>query len=319
LGMVAVRDFVNPRAYDEHDREMLTAIANQTAIALQNARLFDNLERMVAERTAELQETEMRLSQFVERSLTGIYRTTLEGEIIEANPAMLEMLGYDSIEETNQIGLSNLYVDPAQYEEMLRLIREEGQVAGFEMAMRRKDGEIVQLAATAQLVMNEGGKPAFLEGTIENITRRKQLEAEREQLQQEIIEAQKQALRELSTPIIPIMDRIIVMPLIGSIDTMRARDITRSLLAGIREHRAKIVILDITGVPIVDSGVANYLNKTIQAARLKGASTIITGVSDAVAETIVDLGIDWSGIETVADLQTGLRAALAKMGRRIGE
>jgi rsbT co-antagonist protein RsbR len=110
------------------------------------------------------------------------------------------------------------------------------------------------------------------------------------------------------------MDRIIVMPLIGSIDTMRARDITRTLLAGIRENRAKVVILDITGVPLVDSGVANHLNKTIQAARLKGARTIVTGVSDAVAETIVDLGIDWSGIETLADLQTGLVVALNSLG-----
>ena len=142
--------------------------------------------------------------------------------------------------------------------------------------------------------------------------------AEHERLQQEVIEAQKRAIQELSTPIIPVMDRIIVMPLIGGIDSMRARDITRRLLAGIREHQAKVVILDITGVPVVDSGVADYLNKTIQAARLKGAHAIVTGISDAVAETIVDLGIDWSGIETLSDLRTGLRAALAMMGRRIG-
>ncbi|MFL7794505.1 MAG: STAS domain-containing protein, partial [Anaerolineae bacterium] len=103
---------------------------------------------------------------------------------------------------------------------------------------------------------------------------------------------------------------VIVMPLIGSIDTLRARDVTRSLLAGIREHKAKVVILDITGVPIVDSGVAAYLNKTVQAARLKGARTIVTGISEAVAETIVDLGIDWSGIETLRDLRTGLRAVM---------
>jgi anti-anti-sigma regulatory factor len=140
--------------------------------------------------------------------------------------------------------------------------------------------------------------------------------AERERLQQEVIEAQKRAIQELSTPIIPVMDRIIIMPLIGSIDSLRAKDIMRALLAGIREHRAKVVILDITGVPIVDSGVANHLNKTIQAARLKGAQTIVTGIADAVAEAIVDLGIDWSGIETLADLQTGLRVALVTMGLR---
>ena len=98
---------------------------------------------------------------------------------------------------------------------------------------------------------------------------------------------------------------------------MRARDITRSLLAGIRAHRAKVVILDITGVPLVDSGVADHLNKTIQAARFKGARSIVTGISDAVAETIVDLGIDWSGIEALSDLQTGLVAALSSLGIKL--
>jgi anti-anti-sigma regulatory factor len=148
------------------------------------------------------------------------------------------------------------------------------------------------------------------------IEERERAQEESVRLQQEVIEAQQRAIQELSTPIIPVLElpqggSVIVMPLIGSIDTLRARDVTRSLLAGIREHHAKVVILDITGVPIVDSGVAAYLNKTIQAARLKGARTIVTGISDAVAETIVDLGIDWSGIETLSDLQTGLRAVVA--------
>jgi DNA-binding LacI/PurR family transcriptional regulator/anti-anti-sigma regulatory factor len=146
------------------------------------------------------------------------------------------------------------------------------------------------------------------------VTERQRAQEDNLRLQQEIIEAQKQALEELSTPIIPVMDNIIVMPLIGSIDTYRAKDITRALLSGIREQRAKVVILDITGVPVVDTGVANHLNKTILAARLKGARAIITGMSDAVAETIVDLGVDWSGVETLADLQTGLRAALHGLG-----
>ncbi len=137
------------------------------------------------------------------------------------------------------------------------------------------------------------------------------------QAQVDVIAAQKQAIQELSTPIIPVMERVIVMPLVGNIDSMRARDITRSLLAGIRKHRAKMVILDITGVAVVDSGVANHLNKTIQAARLKGARTIITGISDAVAETIVDLGIDWGDVETLSDLQTGLITALNSMGVKL--
>jgi anti-anti-sigma regulatory factor len=142
---------------------------------------------------------------------------------------------------------------------------------------------------------------------------------ERERLQQEVIEAQQRAIKELSTPVIPIMDQVIVMPLVGSIDTLRARDVTRALLAGISEHQAKVVIVDITGVTVVDTGVVNYLNKTIQAARLKGARTIVTGISDAVAETIVDLGIDWRNIETLRDLQTGLVVALKSKDIQLGQ
>lgn len=142
-------------------------------------------------------------------------------------------------------------------------------------------------------------------------------EAERIEYQQKVIEAQQDAIRELSTPIIPLMESIIVMPLIGNIDTARARDITRSLLSGITQYQAQVVILDITGVQVIDSGVADYLNKSVQAAQLKGAKAIVTGVTDIVAETIVDLGIDWSSIITLRDLQSGLVTALSITGQRI--
>lgn len=146
------------------------------------------------------------------------------------------------------------------------------------------------------------------------LNERERAEVERARLQKEVIAAQQHAIQELSTPIIPVLDGIIVMPLIGSIDSLRAKDIMRNLLAGISRYHAKIVILDITGVAIVDSGVAGHLNKTIKAARLKGAHTIITGISEAVAETVVDLGIDWSDINTLPDLQTGLIFALNHLG-----
>lgn len=140
-------------------------------------------------------------------------------------------------------------------------------------------------------------------------------------LQQGLIEAQRRAIEELSTPIIPLMNNIIVLPLIGSIDTMRARDVLRSLLAGISDYKAKVVIIDITGVPVVDSGVAGYLNRAIQAARLKGARTILTGISDSIAESVVDLGIadvwDVQGVETVSNLQTGFVLALRSVGMRL--
>jgi rsbT co-antagonist protein RsbR len=147
-----------------------------------------------------------------------------------------------------------------------------------------------------------------------DVTERKQAETEREELRQQQIEMQQRVIEELSIPIIPVVEGVIVIPLIGSIDSLRAGDIMRTMLAGVSKHQAKIVIMDITGVPIVDTGVAAHLDKTIQAARLKGARTIVTGISDAVAETIVDLGIDWSRIETLRDLQTGLIVALNSLG-----
>jgi DNA-binding LacI/PurR family transcriptional regulator/anti-anti-sigma regulatory factor len=193
-------------------------------------------------------------------------------------------------------------IGSALYGALLLQAREE-----VEMSLKMAYTEVEKAYAEVEQQVRE--RTAELEQEVEE---RERAQAESLRLQQEVIEAQQRALRELSTPIIPAVEGVIIMPLIGSIDTLRARDITRSLLIGIREHRAKVVILDITGVPIVDSGVAAYLNKTIQAARLRGARTIITGVSDAVAETVVDLGIDWSDVETLQDLQTGLRAALAR-------
>jgi anti-anti-sigma regulatory factor len=162
-------------------------------------------------------------------------------------------------------------------------------------------------AATAELAAHK----LTLEDQVAQRTTELQRETtERERWQQQVIDGQQQIIRDLSAPVIPVLNQVIVLPLIGIIDVLRARDITRSLLAGITQYRAKVVILDITGVPVIDSMIANHLARTVQAAQLKGARVIITGVSDAAAETIVDLGIDWSHLETLTDLQTGLAAAI---------
>jgi rsbT co-antagonist protein RsbR len=179
-----------------------------------------------------------------------------------------------------------------------------------------ENGKMRWIISSKVPVWDKAGNVVGIAGISRDITVIREAE-QSERRQREVIEAQRQVLRELSTPIIPIMDRVLVMPLIGNIDTARARDIMRAMLSGISDYRAKTIILDVTGVPVVDSGVAEHLNKTIQAARLKGAHTIITGISDAVAETIVDLGIDWSHIETLRDLQSGLIVALSKLGLRL--
>ncbi len=134
---------------------------------------------------------------------------------------------------------------------------------------------------------------------------------------QEIIDAQRQALRELSTPIVPISDEIIAMPLTGSIDTARAQQIMEALLTAISHYQAEVVIIDITGVPVVDTGVANHLLQTAQAARLLGARVVLTGIAPEVAQTIVSLGVDLSSIVTRGDLQSGIEYALGLAQKRI--
>jgi len=128
--------------------------------------------------------------------------------------------------------------------------------------------------------------------------------------QAEVIEKQKEYLLELSTPVIPLLDGILVLPLIGTIDTRRAKQIMDNLLNGIVEAQADTVLIDISGVPIVDTQVAHHLIKTVQAASLLGARCIIVGIRPEFAQTIVKLGIDFGSIVTKNSLQAGLKLAL---------
>lgn len=210
--------------------------------------------------------------------------------------------------QNDQIGFVMFEAEPRDgniYETLRGEISSALQGALLLQARDKAEAELAQ--AYAEVEQQVAERTAELQREIKE---REHAQAESLRLQQEIIEAQQQALQELSTPIIPVWEDVIIVPLIGSIDSLRARDITRALLAGISQYKAKVVIIDVTGVPLVDSGVATHLHKTIQAARLKGARTVITGITAAVAETIVDLGIDWSHFETMSDLQTGLRAVL---------
>jgi rsbT co-antagonist protein RsbR len=151
-------------------------------------------------------------------------------------------------------------------------------------------------------------------GITRDITEHREMEAASDEMQQRVIAAQQASIRKLATPIIPLMERVLVMPLIGDVDEARAKDIMRALLAGIRTHRAKVVILDVTGVTLMDTAIAGYLDRSIQGARLKGARVIVTGISNDVAETLVDLGVEWQNVQTLRNLQTGLRVALEHMG-----
>lgn len=128
---------------------------------------------------------------------------------------------------------------------------------------------------------------------------------------------QKIALQELSAPLIPVFDRITVMPLVGTIDTERAKQIMENLLKGAVKNRSEVVLIDITGVPVVDTMVAHHIIQAAEAVRLIGAQCIICGVRPEIAQTIVSLGIDLTHLATKNTLQKGIESALAMTNRKI--
>ena len=129
------------------------------------------------------------------------------------------------------------------------------------------------------------------------------------QEREKVVRQQQEAIRELSTPVLQVREKLLILPIIGMIDTQRARQLTEQLLVGVKESRAKVVIVDVTGVPAVDSKVANHLLQTIDAARLMGARAIITGLSPDVAQALVSIGVDVSRFNTVGNLQGGIEEA----------
>jgi len=158
---------------------------------------------------------------------------------------------------------------------------------------------------------------ATLEQQVEERTGELRRRAEEQtRLQEQIIRMQAAALAELSTPLIPITDQIVVMPLIGALDRQRANQILSTLLHGIEASRSRVAILDITGVPVVDTHVAQMLMSVAQAVRLLGAQVMITGIRPEVAQTLVGLGVDLQGLITHSVLQNGIAYALRSLNEK---
>ena len=157
-------------------------------------------------------------------------------------------------------------------------------------------------------------QPAGLRGIVRDITERKRLE---EQLR-DTVEKLKASQEELSTPVVQIWDRVLALPLIGVVDSLRAQKIMETLLNRIVETQSEMVILDITGVSSIDTQVVNHLIKTIQAAKLLGAECVITGIRPEIAQTMIHLGLDMESFPTRRSLRDGLMYALEKLGYRVG-
>lgn len=133
------------------------------------------------------------------------------------------------------------------------------------------------------------------------------------------VERHRAAVDELSTPVISVYERVLLLPIVGTVDTARARQIMEAVLQRVSDEKARVLILDIAGVALVDTQVADHLLKATAAVRLLGAATILTGISPQVARTVIELGVDISTMHTRAKLADGIELALEMLGRRVTE
>lgn len=261
----------------------------------------------------ELRATLHRLEQIFQANPLAMIEADDKGEIVQWNPAAERIFGWSAVEAIGKNAIA-LLVPGLALEHVQGIVGAllSGQVANSRNENVTKDGRLITCQWHNAVLKDEAGKVLGWLSQTEDISERVRGEAERLALQEQIIEGQQAALRELSTPIIPITDGVIAMPLIGAIDSNRAQQVIEGLLTGVAELGATTAILDITGVPVVDTQVANALLRAAQAVKLLGAQVIITGIRPEVAQTLVGLGLDLSGITTLATLQSGIAWALAR-------
>jgi rsbT co-antagonist protein RsbR len=211
---------------------------------------------------------------------------------------------------------------PEEYEAYWRVddqIVATGEPAIMEEAHTGPDGHRKTILTRKFPVRDAAGQIIGLIAIIADISDLKQRRDQVEQLEAEIadklaiIQAQNSLLDELSVPVIQVWDGILLLPLVGVLDSRRAGRVLESLLVAIANDNAEVVILDITGVPVVDTSVASYLVRSVQAAQLLGCQSLLVGISPEIAQTLVGLGVDFSRIPTRSTLQSGLEFALKRL------
>ncbi len=307
------------RGFDDDDQALLVGLCGQIAVAIQNARILANVQRLVDERTREV----TIFQSLTENASYGVWMSTPEGVIEYANGASHIMFGYEYPALDGGREMVGLMVDQCLSVRAAR--RLQGQMPQIlsgsswqgELDGQRKDGSIFNLLTLAFVIANDEGMPIAVAAIHRDITEQKRLEVERERLTRESIEAQERLIRELSAPLIPITENILVLPLIGVIDSLRAQQIMESMLQGVEAFNAEVVIVDITGVPVLDTSVANHLIQMTNAASLLGSKTVLVGIMPSVAQTLVELGVDLSSIVTRNNLQGGVEYALRMQGLHI--
>jgi rsbT co-antagonist protein RsbR len=244
----------------------------------------------------------------------GIYVIDTNGDCTFANPACASLLGYESPSQLLGENMHKLIHhtrpngEPYPEEEcrIYQAIRQRQGTRVDDELLFRRDGSSFP-AEYSSYPMEKEGELVGCVVTFMDITERLQ------------VMDLNRSLMEMSTPVTQVWDKLLLLPLVGIIDTKRARDIMSAMLSEISETRARVFILDISGVGVVDTAVANHLIQITKATSLMGCECIVSGVSPAIAQTIVELGIDVGSVQTTATMQDALVGAFRHLGAEIRE
>ncbi|WP_437675760.1 PAS domain-containing protein [Sorangium sp. So ce131] len=283
---------------DGSDAREIAAIVDEASDPRQRERLLEERYQL--------------LLQLVDNSPSTIFVKDAEGRYVFLNRYYARTLGRHILEVLGKTDHEVNAVIPGVAEQIGAKEREvltSGRVMQYDETALI-DGAPRHFVSVKFPVHNEIGEAVGVGGIVTEVTALKRAEAERAALQETIIATQQEALRELSTPLIPLADGVLAMPLVGTVDSARAGQIMETLLAGISSQRAHTAILDITGVRAIDMHVADALTQTARAAQLLGTRVVLTGIRPEVARSLVELGADLSGIITLGTLQSGIAHAL---------
>jgi rsbT co-antagonist protein RsbR len=300
-----------------------------TAATDEIAQLHKRIVELEAQ-VVELSETKAVLSTSQEHINRFLAHTPLSIAMFDRNMRFILVSqgwldGY-GLGDQNLVGhtLYELFPDlPERWKETHRRCLAGATESAVEDAYPRADGSVQYMTWKISPWYHEADAIGGIIMVTQDVTDRKLAQdalREREAQLQAIHQEQQQLIEmihEISIPVIPVHDRVVVLPLVGTIDSQRSNRIMETLLTGVQQHRAEVVIIDVTGVPLVDAGVANHLIQTTQAATLLGAHCVLVGITPEVAQTMGQLGINLSTLVTRSNLQAGVTYALARSGRAI--
>jgi rsbT co-antagonist protein RsbR len=231
----------------------------------------------------------------------------------------MPMLGYTAEEWKSHPGLLVDIMHPDDREAMQRKTREmfeHSDTGSMEHRWITKDGREIWVDVRIRVVRDKHGVALGRRGVTTDITARKQAEDERAQLQEELVRQHAAIVAELSTPLVPVTDQVMVMPLVGRIDASRAERVLDALIGGMHESGAGFVILDITGVPEVDDAVADTLLRAARAVSLLGAEVVLTGIRAEVARRLIALETPLNHVVTHGTLKAGIAHALRSASKK---